>query len=250
MSPALVTSQTSRGRQGTSPVSCSVAYARPSRSSVRTAAFDDELRTQLWQWFERKLVVVEDYHATGEQIIDLIATNTPPGIRNRVMGIQNIKGTGLDFVYRWMAWQACFDACEQVDSPDRIVFRRALRLLGEFREFGVLSENRVREALQNLRNHHLAQNEDVLAQLELIQNNFETEMQRVHQELKGKQQQGAHFARFTNWLEEFMDATDAVRRRKAADRIYQDLAEEHISHDRAVVELRNLAQRQQGGWLK
>ena len=42
----------------------------------------------------------------GCEIIELIGQLTPPGFLNRIMGIQNIKGTGLDFVYRWQAWQA------------------------------------------------------------------------------------------------------------------------------------------------
>ena len=34
------------------------------------------------------------------------AAPAPPGVRVTVMGTQNIKGTGLDFVYRWLALAA------------------------------------------------------------------------------------------------------------------------------------------------
>lgn len=46
-----------------------------------------------------------------------------------------------------------------------------------------------------------------------------------------------------------IDAGDAVRRRKRANRIYRDLAEERISGERAVKELKTLNRRQKGGWL-
>jgi poly-gamma-glutamate synthase PgsB/CapB len=222
----------------------------PDELRQRASSLDNELRGLLWRWFERKLVVVEDYHASGEQIIDLIATHTPPGVRNRIMGIQNIKGTGLDFVYRWMAWKGCSDMCDELRSSDNDVFRRALRLLGDFREFGQLSEARVREALEEFRVSPQAQREEIVTQLDLIQANFEAGMGRVVQELRNQRQNSSRFDRLYRWLEEFMDATDAVRRRKAADRIYRDLADERIASERAVLELRSLSQRQKGGWLR
>ena len=95
------------------------------------AELDERLRKLLRTWFDRKLVVVENYEATGEQIMHTICEETPPGYRNRIMGLQNIKGTGLDFVYRWQAWDACYSACELLvcgDAPtaERIARHRAV----------------------------------------------------------------------------------------------------------------------------
>jgi hypothetical protein len=50
-------------------------------------------------------------------------------------------------------------------------------------------------------------------------------------------------------VEAFLDAGDAVRRRRKADRIYRDMVAERISHDRAALELKKLNSRQKGGWL-
>jgi hypothetical protein len=50
-------------------------------------------------------------------------------------------------------------------------------------------------------------------------------------------------------LEAFLDAGDAVRRRKTAHQIYKDLTAERISHERAAMELKKLNKRQKGGWL-
>ena len=50
-------------------------------------------------------------------------------------------------------------------------------------------------------------------------------------------------------LEAFLDAGDAIKRRKKADQIYKDLVSERISFDRATEELQGLNKRQKGGWL-
>lgn len=213
------------------------------------AEFDAEFRSLLWTWFESKLVVVEDYYATGEQIINVIASHTPPGFLNRIMGVQNIKGTGLDFVYRWLAWQSCHDACIRLQTSEYEEFRRALRQLSEFREFGLLSEDLVRRTLQEARQSPPAKREDTQATLEMIQANFAAELQRVCQELRGSELKSGKLDALYRILEQIMDSSDAVRRRKSADQIYRDLAAERISTDLAVLELRKLTQRQKGGWL-
>ena len=56
--------------------------------------------------------------------------------------------------------------------------------------------------------------------------------------------------RIAGLIEGVLDAGDAVRRRKAADRITRDLIAERISPDRAAAELQALIGRQKGGWLR
>ncbi|MEA2094089.1 MAG: hypothetical protein U9P11_05950, partial [Pseudomonadota bacterium] len=51
-------------------------------------------------------------------------------------------------------------------------------------------------------------------------------------------------------VEAFLDAGDAIKRRKKANQIYRDLAAERISHERAALELQALTKRQKGGWLQ
>jgi hypothetical protein len=51
-------------------------------------------------------------------------------------------------------------------------------------------------------------------------------------------------------VEAFLDAGDAIKRRKQANLIYRDLAAERISHERAALELQTLTKRQKGGWLQ
>jgi hypothetical protein len=219
-----------------------------SKNGHDIGSIDHSFHSFLWKWFERKLIVIEDYYATGEQIVQTICSCTPPGFHNRIMGIQNIKGTGLDFVYRWQAWGKCYEGCRLLRSGDREEFGRGLRLLADFREFGLLSVEHVEESLALARQSPLAAREQVVTQLDKIQFNLNAALSRLRQELKGSRKRG-RVAGLLSLAEQFVDATDAVRRRKTADQIYKDLTTERISVERAAQELQKLNKRQKGGWL-
>jgi poly-gamma-glutamate synthase PgsB/CapB len=225
------------------------------RARVEKAVPDDQgtldqaFRDFLWKWFQRKLVVVHDYYTTGEQLVNLIAEETPPGCLNRVMGIQNIKGTGLDFVYRWQAWDACYRACQLLLENDPAQAEKGLRALASFHEYGVLSEEHVKDVLAQVRQSPVAQTEHFQAEMAVVKSNFDHAMEELHQKLGAVRKEAGWLEKLIAALEGFLDAGDAVRRRKLANQIYRDLVVERISTDRAVLELQNLNKRQKGGWL-
>lgn len=218
------------------------------RERGATPELDARLRDQLWRWFQQKIVVVENYHATGEEIVRLLAQMTPPGFRNRIMGMQNIKGTGLDFVYRWHAWETVHRACLDATSGDPARQQRGLQVLAAFREYGVLSEETVRGALERIRSMGAASGEIAESQLNLIESQLQEQLTKLDKSTDSGG--GGGGGKWVDWLEAFLDAGDAVRRRKKADRIYRELAAERISSDRAVAELKALTSRQKGGWLR
>jgi len=210
---------------------------------------DQDFRQLLWQWLERKIVILEDSHISGDQIIEKICTATPPGIHNRIMGLQNIKGTGLDFVYRWQAWDACYQACQLLRSEhDVTLMERGLRELTQFRDFGLLSEEYVRDTLEQVRSTNQAQSETVQAQLQVISATMKTVLSDVKARTQSTSSTGL-FTYIATTIESFLDAGDAVKRRKRADKIYKDLVHERISHECAAGELQKLNKRQKGGWL-
>jgi len=209
---------------------------------------NEEFRELLWLWFEQKLFTVEDYYATGDKVIEYICDQTPPGFYNRIIGMQNIKGTGLDFVYRWQAWETCYEACEQLASPNVQTADKGLRALVSFQEYGVVCEETVRETVSIVRARAFAQNERYQAELKLIMNNLAAALKKVRAQMTAVQSDNK-LSKLVEFLEAFLDAGDAVKRRKKANQIYQDLAAERISHDRAVLELQVLNKRQKGGWL-
>ena len=207
-----------------------------------------EFRQLLHRWFQQKIIVIEDYHATGEALIKQIADATPPGYFNRIMGIQNIKGTGLDFVYRWQAWNTCYEACTQLRSGNPMLMEQGLRALSAFRDYGLLSEVYVRETIEEIKSSPHLQRESAQAELMMILSNLELAIRQINENMAVKRRTGFG-AKFIDILEAFLDAGDAVRRRKTADKIYQDLVTERISAGRAIQELQQLNKRQKGGWL-
>ena len=211
---------------------------------------DRELHALLWQWFQSKLVYVDDPHTSGDDIVLLIARTTPPRYVNRIMGMQNIKGTGLGFVYAWQAWEQCWRAGAQLGAEREEIFNEGLRSLVGFQEFGVLSANYLRGVLAAARHHRFAQREATQAQLATIEHNCESAAQRIDAPSKTVHSAGSRLTRAIDWLEQFLDAGDAVRRRRLADAVYRDLVDERISEDRAILEIKQINARQKGGWLR
>lgn len=212
------------------------------------AALDQAVRDQLWRWFEQRIIVVEDYYATGDAVIAAIRDATPPGFHNRVMGMQNIKGTGLDFVYRWLAWDFCHRACEELGSCDPLLRRHGLSMMAGFQEYGLLSQDKTLSTLAAVQASEYGQQDHGRAELSVIESNFNAAMTAVLAGIAVKRSEGWK-DNVLNVLEGFADASDAVRRRRQSDQIYKDLAARRISEARAVLELQGLTRRQKGGWL-
>lgn len=218
-------------------------------SAAKRESLQQRFRALLWQWFERKLVVVDDYYATGNQIIETIGKATPPGFYARIMGMQNIKGTGLDFVHCWQAWEICSKACQQLASAVPAESAKGLAALAAFQNYGVLAEETVRNVIAAVKTSALAQNERYQSDLVIIAANLEKALQHINAQKVSRTSGNTVRERLFAALEAFLDAGDAVRRRRQANKIYQDLVAERISHERAALELQKLNKRQKGGWL-
>jgi hypothetical protein len=88
--------------------------------------FHAELRAAYRELFLELVEVVEDPASSGDQVVLRCALAVPPGVRVAAMGTQNIKGTGLDFVYRWIALDAASVALAQLRARDPQIRRAAL----------------------------------------------------------------------------------------------------------------------------
>ncbi len=215
------------------------------------AGLQGELSEQLWQWLQARFVVIDDYHASGNQIIDTIASTTPPGLACRMMGLQNIKGTGLDFVYRWQAWGDHYQYCQGLLSDDPQIVLAAAKALASSQEFGPADAEHVAAAITQAKRSAQGQSEQVQAELSTASANLEQQL--VGQSAASGATSANPPSRWQPWverLEQWLDAGDAVKRRKEAAKIYRDLVDERISHARAARELKRLTGRQKGGWLK
>ena len=210
---------------------------------------DKQLDELLWQSFKQKITLIENEHAAGDDVINTIVNETPPGLENKIMGMQNIKGTGLDFVYRWLYWDFCYTALQLLSSDKEEVAQNGLKQLVTFQEYSVLCVYEVKKVLHLVKLKNWAQRESIQAELELIENSMQNKLEHINSSIN-KQDVSSRWKLFIiNFLEEFWDSSDAIKRRKKADLIYNELINLRISHARAAVELKVLNSRQKGGWL-
>lgn len=209
----------------------------------------NELQELLWQLFRKRLVVVEDQHIQGNELIELMIEHTPVGLCNKMIGLQNIKGTGLDFVYRWQAWGKVHALCEKMNNRNENQALIAAKELASVKEFGLLDEELVLTTCKEVRDLSITQTELFQAELNTIESNLKLQLDDIKR-LNDIEKQDSMIDKMINAIESFLDAGQSVKRKKIALSIYNDLANEHISINRAVAELNKLNQEQKGGWLK
>jgi hypothetical protein len=185
--------------------------------------------------------VVPSSEATGDEVITAVAQACPAGTRVRAMGIQNIKGTGLDFVYRWVHAAPPLRWAEDLFHPDRSVQLTALSRLERWREWSIPTCQEVLRALT------LMQSDAAGSQVQAtVRERLEAELERRRGRRAGLIGRLSLRSRLGQALWGLWDPFDALWRRWVSDRIWSDLAQQRISHARAARELARLAARQRG----
>jgi len=228
------------------------AFARRIENATESQhqMLDTNFRQLLWQWFENKLVVIHNPHISGNQIIKRICALTPPGFHNRIMGMQNIKGTGLDFVYRWQAWETCYHAANKLKSHHLRIAEEGLDTLVSFREYGPLTVEYLHQTINQVKETPIGQLAHFQASFTSILSNLQRSTIDIETSVDEKDNHSSNlFQKFIGLVEAFLDDNDAIKRRKLANQIYKDMATERISHQTAALELQKLNKRQKGGWL-
>ncbi|MEA3490920.1 MAG: hypothetical protein U9R27_03380 [Campylobacterota bacterium] len=228
------------------------------RQKLGDSSSDDlnqEFRDMLWIWLKDRFKPLYNYHATGNEVVQNIADHTPPGMLNTIIGMQNIKGTGLDFAYRWVAWGNCYRACQAIKSTDSKEIQEGVETLAAFEEHGPLTFALTRESIEIAREAIATQNDYYQAQIQIIEKNLNKSIDASKNSTVQAENQEESDSR-TSWrekilemVESFLDAGDAVKRRKRANLIYKDLINYHISHKKAAIELQAITKRQKGGWF-
>jgi poly-gamma-glutamate synthase PgsB/CapB len=199
-----------------------------------------ELRDAYRALFTESVIVVENAGETGDRIIDRCASCVPPGTQVNVMGIQNIKGTGLDFVYRWLALDQTMARLARLGS-DTAVYRE----LEAFEDYGLVDSGIAADALAT----HA---EQVHGEAQVLAKRALERVRAIHTDKQHKLDEAGEaslLARIVAPIEAILDPIDSMRRRRRADRIVGDLIRHRISHARAAKEMRALYDRQGGGWL-
>lgn len=222
------------------------ALPRPGADGDEVKAFHRKFRDAYRDMYLEQLVPVNDAAATGDQVIDACARSVPPGLSVSIMGAQNIKGTGLDWVYRWLALDRVGTALETLQKGSSEPRRRALESLETFADSGLVDSGLARVVLPRLAMS--AQTPEEAERLRRL-----AEKARATHEAKLAALKHTGQATFmqsvTRKVEQVFDYLDSVQRRRLSELLLEDLVSGRISHARAALETRKLYERQKGGWL-
>ena len=221
--------------------------ARLKSLGPEAAGLDDfhaRMRASYRELFLERVTRVDDSNASGDKIVELCVRLAPPGQRVSLLGAQNIKGTGLDWVYRWLAVDAASRALVQLASPRESVRQRGLDALEAAEDHGLLDTGLVRVAL--------ARRQGLSPEERTVVEGLRRRYEEAHAERLAALTAGGSAGRWDRVLdrvEQVLEVVDSVRRRQWADQVVRDLVDERITHARASIELRALTDRQKGGWL-
>lgn len=195
--------------------------------------------------FQHKLCLVDDYYISGDQLNQTIAASVPAGIDTDILGLQNIKGPGLDFVYSWQQWQRVFDLLHKLNDDFGEEFDQAIADLAAIPAFTCLDQNGVENSIQAINQESRSQQEEIRFAIEKINDNLLRQSAKQTQTSSTKQ----FWKPLFNVIEEVVDVFDAISRGRKAKQILKDLATQRISLNKAAWLLMNINKRQKGGWL-
>jgi len=195
--------------------------------------------------FDEGVVPLLDYGLKGDQIIDIIAKQVPPGANVSIQGVQNIKGTGLDFVYRWVSTDMVAKSLQGLKSSVREEREKALRELMVHDDYGLVDASMALTEVEQLAaadpERATLPYDGLLARLREI----------VATRTKGLSAQGkASFtSRVRKMIGETLDYLDSIRRQNMARAVVDELVAGRISHAAAAIRMRDIVARAKGQWM-
>jgi hypothetical protein len=208
---------------------------------------DEVFRKVYKSLFMDRIRVLWNVDATGDQVIDFIAREVPPGSDARLMGAQNIKGTGLDFVYRWLSIDRVRASIGRMKSDPSARARELSWMLG-YSDYGLLDAREALAFIEEVRKSgetgwapHAGILEGVSRRLTGLVRDKEAKLTAT-----GK---AGLAAVVLGRLEQLIDHLDSMRRTSDASRIMNDLYAKRIGHGRAALLMRGVVARTKGGWL-
>ncbi len=191
------------------------------------------------------LITVDDPGASADQVIAAAVHAAPPGTNVRIIGVQNIKGTGLAFAYEWVHFRRLCVLIRNLSSRDGDARRDALDAIEGHPMASVIAYDTAIGALQTVTDPRL------IERVTAITARFRAERERLMsiRDIRRGSWFMSPLQAALGLLERFLDPFDSLLRRWAADKVFRDLAAMRISHVRASQKLAELTERQKGGWL-
>jgi hypothetical protein len=195
----------------------------------------------------QKVHVLADPGSTGDQVIDYLSRQLIPGLITELMGSQNIKGTGLDFVYRFMSVDRVYGWMMALDERPEERGQVLLQMLGHI-DYGLFDVQMALEYFErafadpaNDWTNHKSQAEHVVQHLKKLESEKTARLTATRQR--------SVLGSVLGFIEPWVDHLDAISRYGGAVVTMRDLALGKLSQATAVERLRDLMGRQKGGWL-
>jgi gamma-polyglutamate synthase len=213
------------------------AFTNPKR-------LDAMFRNTYRELFLERVVPLSDSTLTGDQLIDRLAHGAPPGAEIDVMGVQNIKGTGLDFVYRWVSLDAVTRSLSKVRSSVASEREEGLNELFAHDDYGLVDAAQAVRVLEGLRPTMTA---DQTALLDTVLGRLRGIVERRAAAMSARRARTLG-DRLRLLIGVTFDHLDSVRRQSAARRVLEDLIAGRVSHAAAALEMRSILARAKGAW--
>jgi poly-gamma-glutamate synthase PgsB/CapB len=194
---------------------------------IKNSSFpEQEIRNTLTDIFLKKIIIIDEDKCSPDEILEKIIEHTPPGFSHKLMGVQNIKSPGIEFIKAWQQWEISFKACNNLQSKDQNKVENALRLLSKFSEFHILSKGYVEKALTNLQSSKATDTGIIIQKItEALKNNY-----------SNAKPNKPNFIQ--SFFAEILNIRRKMREKKIYEQIYEDLINKRISYVRAANELR------------
>jgi poly-gamma-glutamate synthase PgsB/CapB len=212
----------------------------------RPEAVDRVFRAAFEALFHASVVAIHDPATSGDRLLDAIATASPRGARVRIVGLQNIKGTGLDFVYRWVSIDTVCRLLDALGAPEPDSRATAARALARHADYGVVDAT---HALARLERALASETEPLvraaleaaISHLRPIVTQRAARLSARHVGTLGEALRGA-FGRTFDYL-------DASRRRRLCGDVIDALVAGRLSHATAARRMREILARAKGAWM-
>ncbi|KZN64494.1 hypothetical protein N473_14310 [Pseudoalteromonas luteoviolacea CPMOR-1] len=194
--------------------------------------------------------LIENPYISADELTQKIAKLGLDGQHQLIIGMQNIKGAGLNYVYAWQKWHHLHQTCDHLLTPhiSQAQFRQGLLKLAQTSRIGVIEHDYFNDFLSKLSKLPHAQNEFSQAEIAHLKERLQSKDSKSNEETKDVKQN--RVTRFVlQVVESFLDAGAAVKRKKTAQQVYKDIASQRITLEKAIAVLAALNRSQKPGWL-
>ena len=220
-------------------------FATLCQTPGKGADISTEVTTAMNALFALQLHLVEVPDAPGETTMDVCIANTPLHTAGNLVGCQNIKGAGMNFVNLWIAVEAVHQKLELWRTGDEYQKRQGLEWLMGRKGYHPYDALLVLDELE-------ARSDGDEKNLNVEERSLYHRLQEVQGGTSGSDDDSTSvftklLDRVVAGIDDLIDFRDSIGRRKGADVIMRLLSLGLISHEEAARRMHDIYGRQKYG---